>query len=213
MNRIVLLALLAPLAACATGAPDQAAPSGAVLPTARYELKAEEVADRVNLAVHADGLSDPQRQALAQLRLEGLIGGVVLTARSEPRAAAHAEAVRRYLADLGLADVSVRADPSAAAGVVEVAFKAVRPVVPDCDRSWGDMTKTRTNQSHTNLGCAVNANLMAQIADPRDILRPKAETPPDSARRATVIERYRQGGATASEFSERDSAALVKTIK
>lgn len=214
MNRSLVLVLLAPLAACAHGAGGNAAhqPPG-VLPTSRYELRAEEVAERMNLAVHADGLSPTQRQALAEAKLQSVVGGVVLTVPGDPRAAAHAEATRRFLTDIGLRDVSVRTEIGAPADVVQVAFKAVRPVVPDCDRSWGDLSKTRKNESHANFGCAVNANMAVQIADPRDLLRPKDETPPDSARRATVIDRYRQGGETASSFGERDSGALVKTIK
>jgi len=49
------------------------------------------------------------------------------------------------------------------------------------------------NRPNWNHGCATQHNLAAIVADPNDLLRPRAETTLDAARRQTVIGRYRRG--------------------
>ena len=41
--------------------------------------------------------------------------------------------------------------------------------------------------------------MAAQIANPRDILRPRDMTPPDGNRRATVFDSYRAGEQTSAD--------------
>lgn len=209
MKRLLAFALLVPLAACATPGAQAPEPPG-VLPTSRYELRAEETRTSVSLAVRDDGLSPAQRQALAEIALEKPEGAVVLRAPDDVRSRTHAAAAGKFLSDLGVREVRTEVGETP---VVEVTWTTVRAVIPDCDRSWGDMTKTKSNRSHANFGCAVNANIMAQLADPRDLIGRRAETPPDAARRATVIDNYRKGSVTAAETTERDSAAIAKSVK
>ncbi len=64
---------------------------------------------------------------------------------------------------------------------------------------WDDLTATGANDSYANFGCAVNANMAAQIARPSDIAHPRAEDAPDSERRLIVLDKYRQGKVTAAE--------------
>lgn len=210
MKRLLAFALIAPLVACASSGPVAPDAPESVLPTSRFEPRAEETDATVSLAVRDDGLSPAQRQALAEIALEKPDGAIVLRAPADARSRAHAAATERFLNDLGLRDVRVEAG---AEPVVQVSWRTVKAVIPDCDRSWGDLTKTKSNRSHANFGCAVNANMAAQIADPRDLIVRRAETTPDAARRATVIDKYRKGGATAAEATERDSAAIAKSVQ
>jgi type IV pilus biogenesis protein CpaD/CtpE len=46
---------------------------------------------------------------------------------------------------------------------------------------------------HPNYGCAYQNNVAAMVANPADLLRQRAELPPDANRRAGVIEAYRAG--------------------
>ena len=43
------------------------------------------------------------------------------------------------------------------------------------------------NRPYWNYGCATQRNLAAQVADPADLVQPRAETPPLTSRRATVL--------------------------
>ena len=49
------------------------------------------------------------------------------------------------------------------------------------------------NRQWHNLGCAAQANLASQVADPNDLVRPRGETPPDTTRRMFNIGQLRNG--------------------
>lgn len=54
------------------------------------------------------------------------------------------------------------------------------------------------NQPPYNFGCATQRNLAAMVADPHDLVQPRAETPAYTMRRTTVIEKYRAGQPAAT---------------
>ncbi|MNJ38075.1 Pilus biogenesis CpaD protein [compost metagenome] len=78
-------------------------------------------------------------------------------------------------------------------------FETIRAAVPQCGTQWGNLGRTGDNQSSANFGCAVTANLAAQIADPRDIVAPRALAPADAGRRSVVFDAYRSGEQTAAQ--------------
>ncbi|GGE33196.1 pilus assembly protein [Agaricicola taiwanensis] len=57
----------------------------------------------------------------------------------------------------------------------------------------------RNNGDYSNFGCAYQKNMAAMIADPEDIIRPRAETPASGARRATIMDKYIKGEATGAQ--------------
>jgi pilus assembly protein CpaD len=69
-----------------------------------------------------------------------------------------------------------------------------------CNYADGDAIPTRFRDTNANLqpfafGCAYQKNLAAQVADPRDLVRPRVEGPIDVERRTTGIERIRENEA------------------
>ncbi len=64
------------------------------------------------------------------------------------------------------------------------------------------------NQPYWNLGCAIQRNLAAQVADPADLMQPRGETPAYAMRRTTVVEKYRQGQATATGYPAADTSKI-----
>ena len=50
-----------------------------------------------------------------------------------------------------------------------------------------------SNKPYWNFGCAYQTALAAQVADPRDLVTPQAETPADTAMRVRSIESLRKG--------------------
>ena len=58
------------------------------------------------------------------------------------------------------------------------------------------------NTEYENFGCATQSNLAAMVDNPSDLVTPRASTPADQARRAEVIENYREGAVTASSYTE-----------
>lgn len=201
--------LAASLAACA-GGPASGGGLAPTLPSTRYALQVEPDIDRIALAVRADGLSPAQEAALHALAGRFMVEGAPALRIEVPYgddidAGATAERVRIALERAGapphLIQTAVYDGPDARAPVL-AGFVVHRAVVPDCGRQWGNLGRTGDNQSSSNFGCAVTANLAAQIANPRDIVQPRAMTPADAGRRAVVFADYRAGDRTAAEQEE-----------
>jgi pilus assembly protein CpaD len=68
------------------------------------------------------------------------------------------------------------------------------------------------NQPPWNFGCATQRNLAAMVDDPADLVQPRGETPPYTMRRTTVVEKYRQGVPTATQYPSADSAKISTSI-
>lgn len=175
--------------------------------------------DRIALAVHDDGLSANQNAALAALveRFAAVGAGSITIeapAGDDPVAAQTAYAVRDALARLGVGGDRLRIvgydGPNPRAPVL-VGFETVQAAVPRCGTAWGNLSRTGDNRSSSNFGCAVNANLAAQIADPRDIAGPRAMTPASAGRRTVVFDKYAAGEQTAAPQETLVESARIST--
>jgi pilus assembly protein CpaD len=215
---IAPLALAAALAACASPKAPSDGPRAGLTSLDQYPLKTEQHPDEVRLAAHVDGLSGPQRQALIAFhrRWSEADGGPItikmpVTEADADTAAITGEASRQLLLQLGVpSDKIVRAgydsDEPGRAPVI-VTFSVAEAVVPTCGRTWDNLTATRNNTASVNFGCAVAANMAAQIADAADIDHPRAEDPADAVRRGAVLTKYRAGETTSTAKDAQASAS------
>jgi pilus assembly protein CpaD len=64
------------------------------------------------------------------------------------------------------------------------------------------------NKPYFNLGCATQRNLAAMVDNPSDLVQPRSETPPYTARRSEAFEKYRKGQTTTTVYPESDKAKL-----
>jgi len=69
------------------------------------------------------------------------------------------------------------------------------------------------NKPYWNLGCATQRNLASMIDNPSDLVQPRPETPPYTARRTEAFEKYRKGTTTATDYPEGEKAKLSDTGK
>jgi len=172
-----------------------------ITPLSRYALQVEPGLDRIALAVHDQGLSANQHAALrdfsARYRASGA-GHVRIEspAGDDPVAVQQAWAVRSFLQSAGVPEDRIHmvayAAPDPRAPVL-AGFESIRASIPDCSAAARSMGPRFSNQSSASLGCAITANMAAQIADPRDILGARPMTPADSGRAAVVFDNYRKG--------------------
>jgi pilus assembly protein CpaD len=205
---VAALILTAGLAACATT--DPKAPKNPALEVKTsldlFPLKAEEAKDEIALAIHAEGLSPAQAEALKELagrRAEARGGVVTVTlpdGGAEPAAAARMDgAIEQALTQLGVPVTRAAYRSDDAKAPVLVSFAYDKADVPACGKHWQDLTKTKENTVQSNFGCSVNANIASMIANPADIRAPRAESPSDAQRRMTVLGKYEDGKVTAAE--------------
>jgi pilus assembly protein CpaD len=69
------------------------------------------------------------------------------------------------------------------------------------------------NKDYYNFGCAYQRNMAAMVDNPSDLVQPRPETPPYTARRSEAFEKYRKGQPTATEYPESERAKLSSTGK
>ena len=202
------------LGACASTGSDMEP----LTPLSRYSLRAEPGLDRIALAVHEDGLSSNQQAALTDLARRYMASGVGSIriegpSGEDPAAARQAWAVRSALESVGLpADrISVvsYAAPDPRAPIL-AGFETVRAVIPNCAAEPRAMESRFSNRGSLGLGCAINANMAAQIADPRDIVAHRPVSPADSGRAAVVFDNYRRGEVTSAPQEELVEGRLAR---
>lgn len=207
MNHTPALAavLLLTLVGCSTTTTGQmnAAP---LTPLSQYVLQIEPGVDRIALAVHDQGLSANQHEALRGLvsrfgAEQASVLRIESPAGNDPVVAAQAYAMRDAVQAMGVPGQMIQVvgynapDPRAP---ILAGFEVLRAHVPDCSAEPRNMSSRFSNLPTGGFGCAVTANMAAQIADPRDIRGPRALQPADSGRAAVVFALYRQGGMTSA---------------
>jgi pilus assembly protein CpaD len=103
--------------------------------------------------------------------------------------------------------------PEQPADIVTVNVTYSRAVVYTCNQSWENLTATATNETYANFGCAMNSNLAAQIADPRDIGRAASRTPSDALRKSDILTKYRKGEVTSAAKDEQAKGTISDAVK
>jgi pilus assembly protein CpaD len=91
---------------------------------------------------------------------------------------------------------------------VEIGFIAYQAKTDPCGDWSKNLADTAGNDTPANMGCAVQTNIAAQVADPRDLVEMRPTDPSDATRRAVVLDNYEKGKATASEKSKDQSGAV-----
>ncbi len=218
--RTVLLSLsaLALLAGCASTGMGEAPP---LTPLSRYSLQVEPGLDRIALAVHENGLSANQVaavRALADRYARSGTGSVRIQGPSgdDPVAARQTWAVRDALQAAGVPGERIliagydAPDPRAP---VLAGFETLRASIPNCANEPRSMEGRFSNTSSLGLGCAITANMAAQIADPRDILSARAMTPADPGRAAIVFDHYRKGEASSAPQERLVEGRIARAVE
>jgi pilus assembly protein CpaD len=98
-------------------------------------------------------------------------------------------------------------DPVIAAPIRLTFTRLTAKVASQCgtwpqDLGISDFRHHTSNQSYWNLGCAMQANVAAQIADPIDLVRGRTEGRPDSIRRGKVIDAIREGKDPSTQYRQ-----------
>lgn len=178
--------------------------------------------DEILLALHPEGLSAAQTQALDGLLRRWLAAEARQIVVSAPingtgngNGGRMAVAARQRLIAMGAPSAKVQVisyDAGGAPGApLKVGFLRYTAQVPQCG-GWENIAATRDNAAYQNFGCAVTANMAAQVANPEDLLSARAEGPIDSGRRATVLDKYRKGQVTASAKDDQSNGIVSKVV-
>lgn len=205
------------LSACASGSNPNAL---ATTPTEQWTDKVQVVAhpDAIRLGVHANGPSANQAAALSDFvtRWMQAEGGVIQVQAPTGASPRMISGVYQLLTAHGAPPSAVKlssydAGEQPGAPIV-VGFERYEAITPRCGLEWENLTRTAGNQAHSNFGCAVTANMAAQVANPEDLIRPRTSTLVDAQRRTTVLDRYRRGEITSSARDDQATGAVSRAV-
>ena len=202
LRRVGAGALLFALAGCAANRVDTTA---SIQPDyhQRHAVALADGTEKLEVFVQGSSRLDEQQRALVrqfadlwQRRGQGPIVAMVPTGNGhELQAAATLDAIRRTLLEArvtsGLRIGSYPAEPGLTAPI-QLSFPSIEAQVHDC----GDWTEdvratTYSNTSYPNFGCGTPKTLAAQIDDPRDLVRPRAEAASDVVSRSNAVNALR----------------------
>jgi pilus assembly protein CpaD len=99
-------------------------------------------------------------------------------------------------------------DALSAADEVKVSYIRYQAHATSCGDWSVNLGDTSENKFSPNLGCSTRHNLAAMVADPRDLVTPKALEPDDAQRRLTVLEKYRKGDTTVATKTDEQKGAV-----
>ena len=95
------------------------------------------------------------------------------------------------------------------AAPIRLSFARLKAEVPHECGQWPDdlgitnNIKSRVeNRNYWNFGCAYQANLAAQVADPVDLVRARQEGRIDTVKRMGAIDKIRQGKDPSTEYRQ-----------
>lgn len=223
LSMTVALGALAFMGACA-----HHAPIGAETPTSAdgHKIDVQEAQQRLELSVAAsDSTLSAEEiggvESFARLYVRQGHGPLVL---STPAGGANAEAaalisndVRMRLASAGVPFAAIASstyDGAQGAAPIVLNFTLFSAEGPECAPLYTqDLAHASDNQPWDSFGCSAQANLAAMISDPHDLLGPRAEDPRDAARRARVLEAYRQGQQTHADRSNDERVQVSNAVK
>jgi pilus assembly protein CpaD len=92
---------------------------------------------------------------------------------------------------------------------VRLAFNHIAATTAPCGPWTDDVTMTETNQHYGSFGCATQQNLAAVVDNPLDLLYPRGLGPADAARRADVLQKYRNGSRFTSDTSGETGGSIA----
>ena len=64
------------------------------------------------------------------------------------------------------------------------------------------------NREYWNFGCASQRNLAAMVANPADLVQPRAEAPAYEAKRTFGIDKWRKGESPATVYTDSQKGAI-----
>ena len=122
--------------------------------------------------------------------------------------------IRRLLAEEGISDTNVIVEAYHSNDNPEppVRLSFLRYVAegPECGNFSSNLAYQPGNLPYPNFGCTTQRNFAAQVANPADLIEPRAMTARSSERRDVTWNKYVKGEVSSAEKSEDERVRLEK---
>ncbi|MDE2475909.1 MAG: CpaD family pilus assembly protein [Alphaproteobacteria bacterium] len=191
MSALVLIACAHPVAG----------PEDALSPEQRFAISVEPQMQTYRVPFESGAEPDPvierELNGIGRDYLENGAGTIAVSAA--PENAGAAERIAGELSGFGVPRNRIMVVPPGVAdipGTVAIGYVRYRAVSPACGDWSENLAVSHDNRPSSNLGCATEHNIAAEISDPRDLATPEPQGTEDAERRLTVLGKYQQGGNT-----------------
>jgi len=187
-------------------------------------LKEGEKTVEIFIGTNRGGLNEGQGAdvlSFARLWKRESTGGIVIDVpagtSNEVAANGAVREIRSILAATGVPPHAVSIRPYQSApdklATIRLNFSKIVANAGPCGLWPGDLGPTaepayQDNRPYWNLGCASQRNLAAMVANPADLVQPRGEDPISTQRRSVVLEKYRKGEPTGTQFRNEDRGKL-----
>lgn len=102
-----------------------------------------------------------------------------------------------------------RADDPQEIAPIRLSYLRLQATANRCGLWKTDLADNLTNRDYSEFGCSTQSNLAAIVANPSDLIHPRASTPSDTMRRSTVFDKYRKGEKTGTEYGDENSGQIA----
>lgn len=187
-------------------------------PSQRHPIKVTEREVGIDLDVTAGGYGLTKLQVreahdfVARYRSEGngpLFVRAPSGGRNESAAMRALDDLRHVLKEERIPAASVVFEPyygGSGNAPLRLSFLRYYAQAPDCGNWPADVGREPQNQNAPNFACATQRNLAAMVANPRDLVEPRAMTPRSGERRDVAWGKWVRGEASAAERSAEERA-------
>jgi pilus assembly protein CpaD len=91
---------------------------------------------------------------------------------------------------------------------IRISYTRYVAEAPECGHFPANLTSGPSNLPHANIGCANQRNFASQVANPADLIAPRAMTSAAAERRDDVIGKYGKGKST--ETAKQSEQATIR---
>ena len=138
-------------------------------------------------------------------------GKILISAPQSAAAGAEVSRIADHINALGVSRDQILVtgrDAGPGDAQIELNYVSYQANAAPCGDWSENLAFTLDNKTSANLGCSVQHNMAAMVADPRDLMGPSTMGGADANRRTTVITNYEKGTPTAATKTADQSAAI-----
>ncbi len=181
----------------------------------RYPIEVVKGSARIEVPSNRAGLTQAEKASVARFAQQARGANAMRVAVQYPAgASAQANRVAEILEQQGVPAGAIALSQYGGKGAPVVAsFSRAVAQTAECGDWTANLARTEDNLPMPNFGCAHQQNIAAVIANPNDVLAPRAETPPDASRRQKVITDYRTPQSPATPATNQQDVAISEVAR
>ena len=183
----------------------------------RYPIEVAKGKVQMKVPTRSSRLSAAHEDAVARFAQDAFdhqAGGVMI---ARPAGVTSADVVAGHVTQVlnaqGISSSNIRHSTYKGRGPVIMSYKRYMARTAECGDWSEDLNSHTNNMPYNNLGCTQQHNLAAMVANPKDLVQPRTQTPPSAARRTEVLGKYAEGQPTATKTESDQEVQISDAVK